>query len=222
MDVDRRKLIKGGLLSSLAALATVSSAKAEILNSCKLTATQPEGPFYPVNDQLDKDGDLVWLKGRNVRAKGELILLKGVVRDQNCRPIKNALVDIWQACATGKYNHPGDPSPAKLDPNFAYWGQVRTNDKGEYQFRTIKPGSYEATDTWERPPHIHMKVHLRGHVELITQVYFSEDVLLNRRDRILRELGKEDQNNVIIDFKPVQHMGEKHRMGSFDVTLQAM
>lgn len=213
MKNTRRNLLKTSLLSI--GTLSLASKPAFAALSCGLTPAQTEGPFYPIEDQLDKDSDLTYVKDKSKRALGEVIVLRGVVLDDECKPIKNALVEIWQACASGKYNHPGDPNPAQLDPNFQYWGRSMTNDKGEYEFKTIIPGQYQATSTWMRPAHIHFKVHRRGHEELTSQLYFKGD-RFNSSDRILQSLNEKDQKSVIVDFKKPA-IGPK--VGTFNITL---
>jgi len=185
--------------------------------ACGITPPQTEGPFYPIQDQLDKDNDLTTVKGSLKSARGKRCVIKGVVQDEFCQPVKGALVEIWQACDTGKYNHPSDPNPAGLDPNFQYWGRAVTNDKGEYVFKTIMPGAYPATSTWERPPHIHYKVHLRGYEELTTQMYWKGHPL-NRRDRILQNLSAADRALVEVAFTGEGGVD----IGFFNLTLKAL
>jgi protocatechuate 3,4-dioxygenase beta subunit len=135
-------------------------------------------------------------------------------------PVPNALVEIWQACATGKYNHPGDPNPAKLDPNFQYWGKAITDANGKYDFKTIIPGHYPASANWERPPHIHYKVHALGFHELTTQLYFAGHPL-NDRDLILQDLKPAERELVLmetIDAGPGFEPGAKK--GVFDLSLR--
>lgn len=211
-NLNRRSLL-GKLL--VAAPVSVLGAKQVLAQSCGLTPEQTEGPFYPIADQLDKDNDLTFVKGSKKKALGEECIIKGVVRNERCEPVAGALVEIWQACATGKYNHPGDPNPAKLDPNFQYWGRATTNSKGEYFFKTIMPGAYQATSTWKRPPHIHFKVHLRGFQELTTQMYWGGNAL-NKNDRILQSMSREERELVIVEFKKVNEI----KTGQFNLTLQ--
>lgn len=211
--LNRRHLFKKASLVAGAIGATSLHAVGQM---CAPTVEQPEGPFYPIRDQLDKDNDLTQISGNPNSAEGQIVFLRGVVTIDRCLPVAGALVEIWQACHTGKYNHPGDPNPAELDRNFQYWGRTVTNQKGEYLFKTIKPGSYQANATWERPPHIHMKVHLRGFHELTTQIYFAEEQDLNDRDLILRQLSTQDQNDVLVDFQP-NHRDEL--FGTFNISL---
>ncbi len=209
MKESRRKFFKSSILAGTSLLVANSTSA-----SCIITPAQTEGPFYPIDDQLDTDTDLVFRKGAPKKAKGKVVYVKGRVLDQNCEPVKGALVEIWQACESGKYNHPNDPNPAKLDPNFQYWGKAITNNKGQYLFRTIIPGSYPATTSWLRPPHIHFKVSIRGYEELVTQMYFKGESL-NQNDKILQSLSDLEKKNVIVNFKKVNNK----LTGKFDITI---
>jgi len=210
---ERRKVLKS-LMMGTGALFAASSVAQDI---CGITPEQTEGPFYPIEDQADKDWDLTRVKGRTLSATGEVVLVKGVVQDENCKPIKGAMVEIWQACHTGKYNHKADPNPAKLDLNFGYWGRSISNEKGEYLFKTIIPGAYPATNTWTRPPHLHFKIHLRGFEELTTQMYFKGNSF-NRTDRILNNLTKRERELVIVEIRKI---GNK-KIGEFNLSLKSL
>lgn len=216
----RRELIKNGLLSSLSVFALARVAKAEDLMCVKgLTPKQVEGPFYPIVDQVDKDADLIYIKGSAAQAIGEVVIVEGYVTDQNCVPVKNALVEIWQACHTGKYNHQADPNPAELDPNFQYWGKAVTDEKGFYRFRTIIPGAYPADTGWDRPPHIHFKISALRHRELITQMYFAGQDL-NAKDLILQDLSAADQAKVVVGFK--ERADQLHPVGQFNIQIRKL
>jgi len=193
--INRRKYLRRGLLVTSLVASKVVRAK-----TCFLTPAQTEGSFYPIEDQEDKDSDLTLVRGRSLKAEGSVVVVRGVVIDEDCKAVEGALVEIWQACASGKYNHPGDSNPAKLDPNFQYWGRAVTDNQGRYSFKTIKPGAYQATAEWIRPPHIHLKVHRRGYEELTTQMYFKNN-MYNKGDRILQTLSREERASVVIDFK---------------------
>jgi protocatechuate 3,4-dioxygenase beta subunit len=141
--------------------------------------------------------------GSSVRADGQQFVLKGRVLDATTgQPVASALVEFWQACATGKYNHPRDPNSARLDPNFQYWSQVRTDQQGNFTLRTIVPGAYPASDTWTRPAHIHVKVHRQGYPSLTTQLYFEGDPY-NADDRLLQSLTEAQQKLVIVSVPNV-------------------
>lgn len=209
--LNRRGLLKRiGLASSSALI----SGKV-LANACGITPEQTEGPFYPIQNQVDKNTDLTWVKGSRIKAKGTECFVGGVVQDEFCKPIKGALVEIWQACETGKYNHPADPNTAALDPHFQYWGQAITDENGKYLFKTIIPGAYPAGRNWIRPPHIHFKVHLRGFEELTTQMYWK-DHPLNKNDLILQNLPAEERERVCVPF--VKKDGVL--TGEFNLTLK--
>ncbi len=217
MKLNRRNLIRNGLLTTAALMALpLKSAAAEKCLPGK-TPPQVEGPFYPVVDQLDTDSDLIQVQGSNVGAKGKIVIIEGVVTDQLCVPVAGALVEIWQACETGKYNHPSDPNPAALDPNFQYWGKAVTDSQGRYRFRTIIPGAYQASGDWKRPPHVHFKVSRLGYIELITQMYFAGESL-NDKDLILKRLKKSDQAKVIVAFKEIKKA--PHPIGNFNIQIE--
>ena len=199
-------------------LLTLSPAKA--LDQCDFRPSpkQPLGPFYPKQFPLDSDTDLTRLAGSRFVATGELVVVTGVVTDEFCKPVPGAIVEIWQACKSGKYNHPSDTSDSPLDPHFQYYGMMRTNERGEYSFKTIRPGAYLAAENWRRPPHIHFKVSLRGFRELVTQMYFEGD-RLNQDDQIIQALPADERKKLIVNFVKGRINGEEVLRGQFDLTI---
>lgn len=191
----RRTFLKTGIGASIIPITGASCSNNE---GAKLlwTPQQTEGPFYPVQEQADKDVDLTLIQGKSEHAEGEVILVRGRVLDTNANPIPNAFVEIWQANKWGRYSHYKDPNNAPLDPNFQGWGQTRTDAKGNYGFKTIKPGAYPAGPDWTRPPHIHFKSSADNYYPVTTQMYFPDEEL-NREDRILLNLSGSDQRMVI-------------------------
>ena len=113
-------------------------------------------------------------------AIGERIVVSGRVLDRGGRPVRGAVVEVWQANAAGRYRHEVDQHPAPLDPNFTGGGRVLTDDEGGYRFITIKPGAYpwrNHDNAW-RPAHIHLSVFGSAFTErLVTQMYFPGDPL---------------------------------------------
>lgn len=111
---------------------------------------------------------------------GERIIVHGRVLDGDGRPVRNALIEIWQANACGRYAHAGDRHPAPLDPNFGGAGRCLTDGEGRYRFMTIKPGAYpwgNHHNAW-RPAHIHFSLFGPAFTtRLITQMYFPGDPL---------------------------------------------
>jgi len=183
--------MKTGVVSGIAASAKMSNAS-DYLPKSMPTPTEIKGPFYPIVAQKDKDFDLTLVEGRTASAKGETVIVEGVVTDTAGQAVSDATVELWQACASGKYNHPHDPNPAPSDPNFQGWAVVPSGKKGGFRFKTVMPGSYPAAPDWMRPPHIHFKVSKRGYVELITQMYFPGHPL-NAKDLLLLRKSEEER-----------------------------
>ena len=180
------------------------------------TPPQTQGPFYPVKDQADTDVDLTRVQGRSGTAVGTPIRLEGSIRSVTGAPLGGAMIEIWQACASGRYDHPGDRNPAPLDPDFQYWGRITTDADGRYGFRTIKPGAYPNDPTWMRPPHVHVRVVAESHRTLTTQMYF-EGESLNDEDRILRALTPAQRALVVVPFVPAGT--DRTLRGQFDIVL---
>lgn len=190
-DKSRRNLIKTGFLGGIASLLGASSSLGRALGIIP-TPTEVEGPFYPVIDQQDKDFDLTKIEGRQGVADGEHIIIKGQITDVTGIPVENAVIDLWQANAKGRYRHPRDPNPEPLDPNFQGWAIINSGKDGRFRFKTVKPGAYPASGTWMRPPHIHFKISRRGYTSLITQMYFPGEKL-NETDLLLRNQKASDR-----------------------------
>lgn len=113
-------------------------------------------------------------------AIGERTIVHGRVLDQNGRPVKGALLEVWQANAGGRYRHKKDGYLAPLDPNFGGCGRCLTDEDGSYFFRTVKPGAYpfrSFSNSW-RMAHIHFSIFGAGMTQrLVTQMYFEGDPL---------------------------------------------
>ncbi|MGK7872333.1 MAG: intradiol ring-cleavage dioxygenase [Xenococcaceae cyanobacterium] len=210
----RRNLLKKTGRLGIGLLATQLTAGGR---GCPTTPRQTEGPFYPLQFPVDQDNDLTLVEGHTERALGEKIIISGRIVTPDCNPIEGARVEIWQACASGRYNHDYDPNQAPLDPNFQDWGYATTGFDGKYSFTTIKPGSYPVTSNWKRPPHIHFKVAAPNLPPLITQLYFSEEEELNQKDRILQRVPPEQRPQVITKLTRVVSLDA--RVGQFNIVL---
>ncbi len=137
-------------------------------------------PVYGADRLGALDHDLTRNAARNGEPLGERIIVTGRVLDEGNKPVRNTLVEIWQANAAGRYVHKVDQHPAPLDPNFLGAGRCMTDNEGRYRFMTIKPGAYpwgNHHNAW-RPQHIHFS--LFGDYfasRLVTQMYFPGDPL---------------------------------------------
>ena len=137
-----------------------------------------DGPVFGDDVIQESDGDLTRQHGGE--PLGERILVHGRVLDEDGRPVRRALVEVWQANAAGRYRHDVDQHPAPLDPNFSGAGRCLTDDDGCYRFVSVKPGAYpwgNHDNAW-RPAHIHFSIFGRLFTQrLVTQMYFPSDPL---------------------------------------------
>ncbi len=145
------------------------------------TMTELTGPVLGQDRVAPEDADLT--SKHEGDPLGERIIVHGRVTDSDGRPVRNALIEVWQANAAGRYKHAVDRHPAPLDPNFDGVGRCLTDDEGNYRFVTVKPGAYpwrNSNNAW-RPAHIHFS--LFGYAfpqRLITQMYFPGDPLFGQ------------------------------------------
>ena len=145
--------LKGGRLADSTALASETV-------TCVLTPEQTEGPYYIANEKVR----------RNItegRPGTPLTLRLAVVDASTCKPIKGAAVDIWHCDAAGTYSGFGAGRTSRTFMR----GIQRTNADGIATFKTVYPGWYSG-----RTVHIHVKVHVRGHVVHTGQLYFPDAV----------------------------------------------
>ncbi|MCB9594993.1 MAG: hypothetical protein H6719_19910 [Sandaracinaceae bacterium] len=149
-----RRRFLGASLGSLAFTAVAGPARLVLAQACA-ARTEPniEGPFY-----------LPGAPRRSALTDRASLEIAGTVTDTSCRPMADAVIEVWQADADGEYDLTGD----------GFRGQLRTNDRGGFVIRTIHPGRYLNGGTY-RPSHIHVKVHANGRPPLTTQLYFPGD-----------------------------------------------
>jgi protocatechuate 3,4-dioxygenase beta subunit len=137
------------------------------------------GPVFGRVPVRTEDADLT--RQHRGQPLGERMVIAGRVLDSDGRPLRNTLVEVWQANAAGRYVDPVDNHDAPIDPNFSGAGRCLTDADGGYRFVTIKPGAYpwrNHENAW-RPAHIHFS--LFGPTlasRLVTQVYFDGDPLI--------------------------------------------
>ena len=206
----RRQLLRWAALGASALVRP-----GEVLAALK-TPTMTEGPFHPGPKDLllDQDNDLTTITGKSGVATGELIDLTGRVVDERDRPMKNALVEIWQCNGNGRYHHTGDDSRAPLDPFFQGYGKTVTDREGRYRFRTIKPVAYSG-----RTPHIHFKVKSREFGEMTSQMFVPGDPG-NARDFVLRNIRNEaDRMRLMMSLKPAAPISGVKLLAQFDMVV---
>lgn len=160
---------------------TVKRAPQQPLIPLERTLSELTGPVYGHEMIRPLDNDLTRNAVVNGEPIGERIIVTGRVLDERGNPVRNALLEIWQANACGRYIHKNDQHPAPLDPNFTGAGRVLTDHNGDYRFTTIKPGAYpwKNHDNAWRPAHIHFSVFGNSFLQrLVTQMYFPGDPLI--------------------------------------------
>ena len=216
----RRDLLRIPLLAAPLASPLAHAPGLARAAGCDITPPQTEGPFYMGGmrgvPRPTVPNDLTRVAGSSAAADGEVIWVEGQVKDQDCRPVAGARVEIWQACATGRYAHPRDGNPAQLDPNFGYFGYAIADSEGRYRFKTVKPGFYPVGGGWVRPAHIHFRVEVPQSRRLTTQMYFAGDPY-QERDGILSGLPPAERERVVIP--PVRDAASGENRFRFDLAL---
>jgi protocatechuate 3,4-dioxygenase beta subunit len=154
---------------------------------------------------------------------GEKIVVTGRIVDEDGKPVRNSLLEVWQCNSAGRYWHKKDQHAAPLDPNFYGLGKMMTDNDGRYRFVTIKPGPYpwgNHDKAW-RPAHIHFS--LFGNVyaqRLVTQMYFPSDPLFPY-DPIFNSIPDEAARQRLISrFSIEETVGDQMLGYEFDIVLR--
>ena len=190
------------------------------LNRLKESASQTAGPYVHIGltpnfaeitgvYPQDLGGTMV-----SDKTKGERITLKVRVIDGADTPLKDALVEIWQADADGLYNSPSEWR-GTADPHFAGWGRKATDmATGECIFETIRPGRVPFRDGRMQAPHITFWIVARGiNIGLHTRMYFADEEQANAEDPILQRIEHRNRVPTLI----AQKDGDAY---VFDIHLQ--
>jgi protocatechuate 3,4-dioxygenase beta subunit len=181
-------------------------------------------PVFQASELGPKDNDLITNFAKpGGEAIGERVIIHGFLRDQLGRPVKNALIEVWQANASGRYRHKNDTYIGALDPNFGGCGRVLTDANGYYMFRTIKPGPYpfrNSINDW-RPAHIHYSILADGWAQrLITQQYFEGDPIIPHCP-ILKTIPSKEQVQGLIAMQDLAHfVALDSRTYRFDIIVR--
>lgn len=193
----------------------------QTLGYLKESASQTAGPYVHIGlapgaagfklYETELGGDIA-----GPVAPGERLRVEGVVYDGLGAPVKDALIEIWQADANGIYPHPEDPRTAQVAPGFAGWGRVISDfHTGLWGFDTIKPGAVPGRMGRVQAPHLNLWIVSRGiNIGLNTRMYFPEDAALQAADPILVSIEQRQRVATLIATKtaPGQYR--------FDIRLQ--
>ncbi len=209
IPLDRRRLLRSLLLASGGLVTGELYAEALVL-----TPRATEGPYYPDHLPLDQDNDLTRILDGKAPAGGIVTEFGGRLLKTDGSPVAGRTIELWQADVNGCYLHSrGVQRGKERDPHFQGYGKIVTNEKGEYRFRTIKPGLYTG-----RTIHWHIAVNEGGTRLLTTQLYIA-GVAQNEGDGVLRRMGTPEQRlSVIREFKPPTP-GSEELVGTWDIVL---
>jgi protocatechuate 3,4-dioxygenase, alpha subunit len=194
------------------------------LNYLKETASQTAGPYVHIGLAPKQAGfDIFANNFTNVLAgpktKGERIRIEGRVIDGSGTPVRDVLVEIWQANAAGKYNHPADHQNKAIDKTFRGWGRGCSDfTTGVYAFETVKPGSVIGRNKRPMAPHVNFWIVARGiNVGLSTRMYFSDEAAANAKDPVLNLIEWEVRRKTLIAQREEKKGQVTYR---FDIHLQ--
>lgn len=192
------------------------------LNYLKETASQTAGPYVHIGLAPGAAGfdiyrqELGWdIAGPN--PAGERIRVEGIVIDGTGSPIKDVLLEAWQANSEGHYAHPEDGGA--VEEGFRGWGRVITDfATGEWAFETIKPGKVPGRNGSVMAPHINLWIVARGiNVGLNTRLYFEDEAEANAADPIINVIEWERRRETLIARRSERDGKTVYR---FDIRLQ--
>jgi protocatechuate 3,4-dioxygenase alpha subunit len=194
------------------------------LHYLKQTASQTAGPYVHIGLAPHAAGfDIFQNNFSNVLAgagtRGERILIEGRVFDGTGTPVRDALVEIWQANSFGRYNHPADTQAKEIDPDFRGWGRAAADfDTGVYTFDTVKPGSVVGRHGRPMAPHVNVWIVARGiNIGLNTRMYFADETAANAADPVLNLIELESRRKTLLARRSER---DGKAVYTFDVHLQ--
>ena len=174
---------------------------------------QTVGPFFHLGLPYEKGAELV------PPGRAGAIRLHGTVYDGDGVPVPDALIEIWQANAAGRYNHPADRQAGELDPEFRGWSRTGTNfETGIFTFETIKPGRVVGRNGSTMAPHVSFWIVSRGiNIGLNTRMYFDDETAANGEDPVLRMIEPQVRRQTLLAKR-----GERDGkvVYTFDIYLQ--
>jgi protocatechuate 3,4-dioxygenase alpha subunit len=172
--------------------------------SLQTTTWQTVGPFFSIGLERLFDADIA-----GVDVKGDRIAIEGRILDGDGLPIRDAVIEIWQANAAGKYAHPADTQDKPIEPGFNGFGRIPTDDDGVFRFTTIKPGPVPGPNGTTQAPHLVVSLMMRGLLRgLVTRAYFPDEPL-NTTDPILQRVEPDRRHTLTLQPSP-RHPGLLH------------
>jgi protocatechuate 3,4-dioxygenase alpha subunit len=158
------------------------------------TPAQTVGPYFSFALLETRQAELV------SPGAPDAIRIEGQVLDGEGAPVDDAMVEIWQACRSGRYVHPADDRHAlPLDAGFTGFGRCGTDERGRFSFVTVKPGPVPGVDGRMQAPHIEVSVFARGLLHrLATRLYFPDETEANEGDPVLSSIEDADARSSLI------------------------
>ncbi|KZB59161.1 protocatechuate 3,4-dioxygenase subunit alpha [Thalassospira sp. MCCC 1A02491] len=195
------------------------------LEYLKETASQTAGPYVHIGLIPKQAGfDIFENNFTNIMAdentRGERIIIEGRVIDGTGTPLRDALLEIWQANADGRYNHELDrQNRGEIDANFRGWGRTGTDfETAVYRFETIKPGVVTGRNGRDMAPHVNFWIVARGiNIGLNTRMYFADEQNANEVDPILNLIEQTERRKTLIATRDDSGAVPVYR---FDIVLQ--
>lgn len=177
------------------------------------TPAQTAGPFLHIGM-----AEAPWPDGSSVVPPGTpaAVVISGRVRDGAGEPVRDAVVETWQADAAGRFDHPDDPRGAvpATPVGFRGLGRAATDAAGTYRITTVKPGPLPDPDGGQHAPHIDVSVFARGLLDrVVTRMYFPEEQQANAADPLLQSIADEERRRTLVAVPD----GDGYR---FDIWLQ--
>ena len=152
--------------------------------------------------------------------QGERITIEGRVFDGSGTPVRDMLLELWQANAQGRYAHPGDRQAGKsADPAFRGWGRACSDfETGTWAFETIKPGPVVGRHGVAMAPHVNLWIVARGiNIGLHTRMYFDDEAKANAADPVLNLVEWEVRRKTLVGKREQRGGATVYR---FDIHLQ--
>lgn len=188
------------------------------------TASQTAGPYVHIGlapkaagfDIFEKNFGNVLVQPETA---GERIAIEGRVFDGSGTPLRDVLIELWQADANGRYQHPADRQQRPRDAHFRGWGRACSDfESGVWRFDTIKPGAAEGRHGRMMAPHVNLWIVARGiNIGLNTRMYFADEQQANAQDPVLNLIEWEVRRKTLIAQREERDGGVVYR---FDIRLQ--
>lgn len=192
------------------------------LSYLRETASQTAGPYVHIGLAPGEAGFDIYRQelGRDIagpNAKGERIRVEGRVMDGMGAPLRDVLIEVWQANADGRYAHP--EGGGAVEAGFRGWGRVISDfETGEWSFETVKPGRTRGRNIGLQAPYLNLWIVARGiNIGLNTRMYFADEADANLEDPVLNLIEWENRRETLIAARRDSESGPVYR---FDIRLQ--